>query len=121
MNILEEQRNILFEACKSVATNNRCPEWISKILREAVLKAKGLKEEFPMIDESKIDTSTPIEVGDAVISSDPKDHCMYRVTEFTDIVQNEQLCTVVIIKGDVQNPINTLVHNVALYKLRKVK
>ena len=47
MNIYEQQRDILFEACKKVATAQNCPKWIADLLRTEVMRAKQLKEEFP--------------------------------------------------------------------------
>ena len=58
MNIYEQQRDILFEACKKVATAPNCPKWIADILRTEVMRAKQIKEDFPSLST---DQETPQE------------------------------------------------------------
>ena len=41
----KKQRDILFEACKSIATNNRTPEWIKRYIMSEVAKAKCVEDE----------------------------------------------------------------------------
>ena len=47
MNVFEKQRDILFDACKKIATDTKCPKWIADFLREEVMKAKQVKDDFP--------------------------------------------------------------------------
>ena len=48
MSVEKEQRDILFEACRHIATNKRTPEWIAGYLTQAVMKAKAVvNTDFP--------------------------------------------------------------------------
>ena len=69
MNVYEQQRDILFEACKKVATDQKCPKWIADILRDAVMKAKQTKEDFPTLDNSSETpaVAVPLQIGDNVV------------------------------------------------------
>lgn len=83
MNVFEKQRDILFDACRKVATDNKCPKWIADLLRDAVMKAKQTKDDFPSFDNC---TETPLEnhilsIGDIVIISANNTSCVAKIIE----------------------------------------
>ena len=43
--IIRNQRDILFNACKSVVKDKKCPDWIAKVLTTAALNAKQLQKD----------------------------------------------------------------------------
>lgn len=103
--IAEKQRDILFEACKEVATNSKCPKWIEDILKTAVIKARNLKTEVQTI-------AKPIEIGDICISSKKDDPCEYKILKEHDSINGVRLFTVQIMKGNINNPEGLIVPNV---------
>ena len=108
--IIRQQRDMLFNACKSVATDKKCPDWISKILSQAALNAKKLQENFVPSNEQQL--SKTLELNAIVKSNKPNDTCLYKIINVGLVVQDVQLFDVVIIKGNSQNPEGSIIHNV---------
>lgn len=85
MSLEKEQRDILFDACRSIATNKRTPEWISGYLTQAVMKCKQLAErqsfpeslDSPNSENRPLASSEPLKVGDRVKTK------MFDKTEYT--------------------------------------
>ena len=78
MNIYEQQRDILFEACKKVATAQNCPKWIADLLRTEVMRAKQLKEEFPSLsnDQESHVPDQPLQVNEIVVINNNGARCV---------------------------------------------
>lgn len=111
IDIIRSQRDILFEACKKVATNKKCPDWISKILSDAAIQSKKLQNTEVEIT-SDFTLSDKIEIGAIVASNKYNDKCIYRITAEGPIVQGVQLYELVVIKGNKDNPEGSVLYNV---------
>lgn len=113
IDIIRAQRDVLFEATKKVAMHKNCPDWIAKILSEAVVKSRKLQQEKT---EATVETVEQIpqklEVNSIVRSNIPKDVCRYKIEKIGPVIKGVQLFDVSIIKGDLKNPVGTIVHNV---------
>lgn len=107
--IIRQQRDILFNSCKSVATDKKCPDWISKILSQAAMNAKKLQEGFVPNDT---EISKTLELNAIVKSNKPNDTCLYKIINVGIIIQDVQLFDVVIVKGNSKNPEGCVIHNV---------
>ena len=85
MNIYEQQRDILFEACKKVATAPNCPKWIADILRTEVMRAKQIKEDFPSLstDQETPQEDVPLEVGSVVVINNNGQSCVAKLVKET--------------------------------------
>jgi len=88
----KEQRDILFEACRHIATNKRTPEWIAGYLTQAVMKAKAVVDsDFPESLDDPAPTHTqvkqvnrePLKVGD-VVTTKMFDKTEYQMTILAD-------------------------------------
>lgn len=110
--IIRQQRDILFESCKKVATDKKCPDWIAKILSSAVINIRKLQE------SEKIESSNPLALSkelalDAIVKSYISgDTCIYKIIRVGDVIQDVQLFDVQIVKGNSKNPDNLVIHNV---------
>jgi len=111
IDIIRSQRDTLFEACKKVATNKKCPDWISRILSDAVIQSKKLQANDVEVT-SETTLSKTIEVGATVASNKYNDTCIYKIKAEGPIVQGEQLYELVIIKGNKDNPEGSILYNV---------
>jgi len=111
IDIIRQQRDLLFESCKKVATDKKCPDWIAKILSSAAMNAKKMQEN---VTETTSEFTLSKELGlNAIVKSNKKsDSCIYKIVRVGDIIQDIQLYDVVIIKGNTQNPEGTVIHNV---------
>ena len=108
--IIRQQRDMLFNACKSAATDKKCPDWISKILSQAAINAKKLQENFVPSNDMQI--SKTLELNAIVRSNKPNDTCLYKIINVGMIIQDVQLFDVVIVKGNSKNPEGCVIHNV---------
>lgn len=109
--IEQKQRDILFEACKKIATHKNCPAWIETIIRNAVAEAKSIKEEFEGFDTPVTDLR-PFEIGDVCKSNRPNDKCKYKIISEHDPIEGIRLFTIQILEGDINNPVGLMVPNV---------
>lgn len=112
IDIIRAQRDILFNAAKKVATNHKCPDWISKILSDAVLQSKKLQNSDNIEITADTTLSKTIEVGATVKSNKENDTCVYKITEEGPVIQGVKLYTLVIIKGNKDNPEGHVLYNV---------
>lgn len=118
--LFTKQRDILFEACKKVATNKKCPPWISEILRNAVMEAKNLKEEFPSFDETEPEVQT-LNLNDIVIIESNKTSCKAKLIEETDTIQNIRMFNVQVIETNANHQKGQIFHNIPETFMRKIR
>lgn len=111
LEIIRQQRDTLFNACKSVATNKKCPDWISKILSQAAMNAKKIQENTE-IESNEFQLSKTLELNAIVKSNQKNDTCVYKIINVGMIIQDVQLYDVVIVKGNSKNPEGCVIHNV---------
>lgn len=110
LEIVRKQRDILFNACKSIATNKKCPDWISKVLTTAAMNAKQLQKDVKTKNDVKLSNELKL---DAIVKSNIKnDDCVYKIINIGPEIQGVQLYDVIIIKGNATNPEGSIVHNV---------
>ena len=91
MSVEKEQRDILFEACRHIATNKRTPEWIAGYLTQAVMKAKAaVNTDFPESLDAPAEVKQqpqvkrePLKVGD-VVETKMFDKTTYQMTILAD-------------------------------------
>lgn len=117
--VIRKQRDILFEACKQVATNKRCPDWIAGALKTAVLEARKIEQEdFPELgnDQPKIDNSA-IKVGDYVTANLYGTECKYYVSIESNTVEGIRLFHLQFVEGE--NRGRNVSYNVPETMLRK--
>lgn len=110
IDIIRQQRDILFNACKSVATDKKCPDWISKVLSTAAMNVKKIQETEKV--ETDIELSKALELNAYVKSNKPGDYCIYQIQKIGPEVQGVQLYDVVIVKGNATNPVGSIIYNV---------
>ena len=124
MNILEEQRNILFEACKKIATDQKCPKWIADYLRDQVMLAKQVKEkvEFPDLEDKEKEpvVDKPIEVNDTVIVTNNGCTCTALIIAECIPVDNTRLFDIKIVKGDSNNLVNQIYTNIPETMMKRI-
>lgn len=108
--IIRNQRDILFNACKSVVKDKKCPDWISKVLTTAALNAKQLQKDI--VVKTEMPLSTELKLDAIVRSNIVKDTCIYRIVKIGPEIQGIQLYDVVIVKGNATNPEGSIIHNV---------
>ena len=120
MTIFEQQRDILFDACKKVATDKKCPPWIADVLKDAVIKAKNIKEEFPSFSDEADDVqSSSLQVGDIVVISANNTCCVAKLIEEQDIIDNTRLFDVQVVEGNKNHQKGTIFHNIPESFMRK--
>lgn len=113
IDIIRQQRDILFNACKSIAIDKKCPDWISKILTTAAMNAKKLQNnEYVANQDNTYALSNKLEVGAIVKSNVKNDKCFYKILKEGLVVQDVQLYDIQIVKGDKNNPEGHIVYNV---------
>lgn len=112
LEIIRKQRDILFESCKKVATDKKCPDWIAKILGSAVVTARKLQETEKVESSNSLALSKELALNAIVKSNISGDTCIYQIIRVGDVIQDIQLYDVKIIKGDSKNPDNLVIHNV---------
>ena len=100
--IIRNQRDILFNACKLVVKDKKCPDWISNVLTTAALNAKQLQKDVVVKTEMLLSTELKL---DAIVRSNIiKDDCIYKIIKVGPEIQGVQLYDVVIVKGNANNP-----------------
>lgn len=120
MNIVEQQRDILFEACKKIATDQKCPKWIADILRDSVIKAKNIKEEFPSFSDQETQVSDQtLNIGDIVVIHSNGTSCVAKLIEEEDPIDNVRLFNVQIVEQNKTHQLGTVFHNVPETLMRK--
>jgi hypothetical protein len=114
MNILEKQRDILFDACKKIATDTKCPKWIADFLREEVMKAKQVKDDFPDLKDCQEtpQTDQPFEVNDIVVVTNNGASCVAKLVKEAIPVDDIRLFDIQIIEGDKNNQIGQIYYNI---------
>ena len=114
MNIYEQQRDILFEACKKVATAQNCPKWIADLLRTEVMRAKQLKEEFPSLsnDQESHVPAQPLQVNEIVVINNNGARCVAKLLNETIPVDGIRLFDVQVVENSKNHNIGTIFHNV---------
>lgn len=108
--IIRNQRDILFNACKSVVKDKKCPDWISKVLTTAAINAKQLQKD--VVVKTEIPLSNELKIDAIVKSNIAKDNCIYKIVNVGPEIQGIQLYDVVIVKGNANNPEGSVIHNV---------
>lgn len=114
MNVYEQQRDILFEACKKVATDQKCPKWIADLLRDAVMKAKQTKEEFPSLDNSSESPTAalPLQIGDIVVINNNNACCIAKIIEEPPFPGDIRIFNVQVTENTKNHNIGQVFHNV---------
>ena len=122
MNIYEQQRDILFEACKKVATAPNCPKWIADILRTEVMRAKQVKEEFPSLStgQETPQEDVPLEVGNVVVINNNGQSCVAKLVKEAIPVDGIRLFDVQVVEMSKNHTIGQTFFNIPeTYMTRK--
>lgn len=119
------QLNILLNGIKKVVSNKNCPEWVARTLTVTVKNAKELnpnaiKESSDQEIEIE-DTYRPFEINDKVASNINGDNCIYQIIGASEPINNVNLFTLKIIKGNKTNPPGSIAYNVPETMLLHVK
>ena len=118
MNVYEQQRDILFEACKKVATAPNCPKWIADILRTEVMRAKQIKEDFPSLSTDQEDV--PLEIGNVVVINNNGQSCVAKLVKEAIPVNGIRLFDVQVIQNSKNHTIGQTFFNIPeTYMTRK--
>ena len=114
MNVYEQQRDILFEACKKIATAPNCPKWISDILRAEVMRAKQIKEEFPDLKEAQEvpQEGLPLEVGSVVVINNNGQSCVAKLVKEAIPVDGIRLFDVQVVENSKNHTIGQTFFNI---------
>lgn len=122
MSAFEQQRDILFEACKKVATDQKCPKWIADLLRDAVMKAKNVKDEFPSFDADQKSTLSdqPLKIGDVVIVSNNNTSCVAKlIEEPVSPDEHIRLFDIQVVEGNKTHSVGQVFHNIPETMMRR--
>ena len=122
--IRREQLNILLNSIKKIVNSKNCPDWIARDLTNAVKNAKNLNSENIEKTTNTVEieeTYRPFELNDKVISNVEGDVCVYQIIGQSDPINNINLFTLKIIKGNKTNPPGHIVHNVPETMLLHIK
>lgn len=111
IDVLTKQRDILFEACKKVATDSKCPSWASKVLSDAVRSAKQYRAD---VAPDTVPGVKPIEIGATVkVTQHDKSGTIYKIVAKSEIVLGVQLYNLQVIKsGAPELPLGKVRYNV---------
>lgn len=110
---VRQQRDILFNACKNIVKDKKCPDWISKILTNAAMNAKKLQTNKHVAQQDNAYAlSKELTVGAIVKSNVKNDPCLYKILKEGLVIQDVQLYDVQIVKGNEKNPEGHIVYNV---------
>lgn len=116
MSKAEKQRDILFEACKKIATNKRTPDWISGALTQAVMAAKAVQDDIwdeglNSIIEPKV--QLPPAIG-KLAHIDMLDNLPYKIKLLSESeeVEGVRLWHVQIVEGTGPHKVGAIVYNV---------
>ena len=117
MNVYEQQRDILFEACKKIATAPNCPKWIADILRTEVMRAKQIKEDFPELKETKEAQEVPqegqqLEVGSVVVITNNGQSCVAKLVKEAIPVDGVRLFDVQVVENTPNHSIGQTFFNI---------
>ena len=123
MDLKTQQLNILMETMRDVIKAKTCPDWVARKLADGVKRAKGLTENSESTEGSyEIDyTYKPFEINECVASNIENDNCLYRIIEQVDPINNVNLYTLRIEKGNKDNPAGYIIYNVPETKLQHIK
>lgn len=121
MNTLEKQRDILFDACKRVATDQKCPKWIADFLRDEVMKAKQVKEDFPDLKDCQEtpQTDQPLSVNDIVVVTSNGVSCVAKLVKEAIPVDDVRLFDVQVVENNKNHQIGQVFHNVPESLMRR--
>jgi hypothetical protein len=114
MNVYEQQRDILFEACKKIATAPNCPKWIADILRTEVMRAKQIKEDFPELKEAQEvpQEGQQLEVGSVVVITNNGQSCVAKLTKEAIPVDGVRLFDVQVVENTPNHSIGQTFFNI---------
>lgn len=123
MEIRTEQLNILMNSIRDIVKNKNCPDWVFKKLSNAVKMAKEYKSTETLSDNNyEVDNIyKPFEINEEVISNVANDTCLYQITALQDPINNINLYTLRIIKGDKKSPAGYIIYNVPETMLQHIK
>ena len=121
MNVLEKQRDILFDACKKIATDTKCPKWIADFLREEVMKAKQVKDDFPDLKDCQEtpQTDAPFEVNDIVVVTNNGVSCVAKLVKEAIPVDDIRLFDIQIVEGDKNNQVGQIYYNIPVTLMKR--
>jgi len=122
--VITKQRDMLFDACKKIATNKNCPVWIKTILTSTVINAKNLtsnKESEEIVPIVETVNNIEFKLDDLVKSNITKDDCVYKIEKIGYKIENVQLYDISIVHGNSNNPVGTIIHNVPKTMLVRFK
>lgn len=119
LELVKQQRTILLEALKTIATNTKTPKWISELCKREVTKARSLSttEQEPVQYTGAQNAS--FEPGDIVRPVDETDKCVYQIVSLSTNIEGVNLWNIRILKGDRNNPVGFVVSNVPETKFHK--
>lgn len=119
MEVKVEQLNILMNAIRDIVKNKNCPDWVFKKLSNAVKTAKEynsnnlVNNTTDMKAGYELDyTYKPYTINEYVVSNVDNDNCLYQIIDQSDPINNVNLFTLKIIKGDKKNPSGYVIYNV---------
>lgn len=121
MNVYEQQRDILFEACKKIATDQKCPKWIADILRTEVMRAKQVKEDFPDLKEAQEvpQEDAPLEIGNVVVINNNGVSCVAKLVKEAIPVDGIRLFDVQVIENSKNHTIGQTYVNIPETLMRR--
>lgn len=118
IDILTEQRRVLLETLKTIATDKRTPNWISDHCRDGAKKAKNVELEngTTIKTENPPEILSPIQIGDLVKNVDSKDTTIFEVLELSCELDGVKLWNLRVMSGDMNG---VIIHNIPGTKLNK--
>lgn len=122
--IRKEQLNILLKGIKKIVSSKNCPEWIARDLTITVKHAKTINPETIEKSTNSVEideTYRPFDINDKVTSNVDGDVCIYQIIGRSDPINNINLFTLKIIKGNKANPPGYIVYNVPETMLLHIK
>lgn len=123
---LIQQRSILLNTLKEIATSKRTPSWISEMCKRGVMRAREVRVDKAPVEQ--VETATPqqtaannatIEVGDLVYGNDAGDKCVYAVVRLSTTIDGMNLWDIQVVKGDAHDVVGNVHHNVPENKFHK--
>ena len=121
VNVLQQQIEILFEACKKVATAQNCPKWIADLLREEVMKAKQVQAEFPTLSTGQevYQEVKPFEVGEIVVINNNGVSCVAKLVKEAIPVDEVRLFDVQVVQGNKNHNPGQIFYNIPETKMTR--
>lgn len=118
VDILTEQRRVLLETLKTIATDKRTPDWISNHCRDGAKKAKNLENDVNLKTEKPPqEINIPISIGDLVKNIDEKDQTIFEVLELSCEMDGIKLWDLRVMNGSMNG---VIIHNIPSIKLKKI-